>query len=42
MTVVSNGVVERTGICVSSGDKISMNASSDVSISIWGVEESTS
>tara|TARA_R100000231_G_C5321375_1_gene163502 strand:+ start:201 stop:518 length:318 start_codon:yes stop_codon:yes gene_type:complete len=42
MSVVSNGVVERTAIVMSSGDKISLNASSDVSISIYGIEESTS
>tara|TARA_Y100001938_G_C7911410_1_gene339786 strand:+ start:43 stop:360 length:318 start_codon:yes stop_codon:yes gene_type:complete len=42
MSVVSNGVVERTAIVMSSGDKITMNASSDVSISVYGIEESTS
>ena len=42
MSIVSNGVVERTAIVMSSGDKITMNASSDVSISVYGIEESTS
>ena len=42
MSVVSNGVVERTAIVMSSGDKITMNASSDVSISVYGIEESSS
>ena len=42
MSVVSNGVVERIAIVMSSGDKITMNASSDVSISVYGIEESTS
>jgi len=42
MSLNSNGVLERTAIVMSSGDKISLNASSDVSISVYGVEESTS
>jgi len=42
MSIVSNGVVERTAIVMTDGDKISLNASSDVSISVYGIEESTS
>lgn len=42
MSVVSNGVVERTAIVMGAGDKLTMNASSDVSISVYGIEESTS
>lgn len=42
MSVVSNGVVERTGIVMGASDKLTMNASSDVSISVYGIEESTS
>ena len=40
MSVVSNGVVERTAIVMGAGDKLTMNASSDVSISVYGIEES--
>ena len=42
MSVVSNGVVERTAIVMGAGDKLTMNASSDVSVSVYGIEESTS
>ena len=42
MSVVSNGVVERTAIVMGAGDKLTMNSSSDVSISVYGIEESTS
>ena len=42
MSVVSNVVVERTAIVMGAGDKLTMNASSDVSISVYGIEESTS
>ena len=42
MSLASNGVLERTAIVMSAGDKISLNASSDVSISVYGIEESTS
>ena len=42
MSVVSNGVVERTALVMGAGDKLTMNASSDVSISVYGIEESTS
>ena len=35
MSVVSNGVVERTAIVMGAGDKLTMNASSDVSISVY-------
>ena len=40
MSVVSNGVVERTAIVMGAGDKLTLTASSDVSISVWGIEES--
>ena len=42
MSVVSNGVVERTAIVMGADDELTFNASSDVSISIYGIEESTS
>jgi len=40
MSLASNGVLERTAIVMGAGDKISLNASSDVSISVFGIEES--
>jgi|TARA_R100000808_G_C2124053_1_gene134655 hypothetical protein len=35
-----SAVVERTGVVMGAGDKLTLNASSDVSISVWGIEES--
>jgi RIO-like serine/threonine protein kinase len=35
-----SAVVERTAIVMGAGDKLTLNASSDVSISVWGIEES--
>ena len=39
-TLASNGVLERTNIVMGAGDKLTLNASSDVSISVMGIEES--
>tara|TARA_R100000995_G_scaffold82200_1_gene55814 strand:+ start:309 stop:629 length:321 start_codon:yes stop_codon:yes gene_type:complete len=41
-SVAASGVLERTGIVMGAGDKLTLNASSDVSISAYGIEESTS
>ena len=38
----SNAVVERTGVVLGADDELELNATSDVSISVWGIEESTS
>lgn len=41
-SLASNGVLERTAIVMGADDELTLNASSDVSISIYGIEESTS
>jgi hypothetical protein len=41
-SLTASSTLERTAIVMGAGDKISLNASSDVSISIYGIEESTS
>lgn len=35
----AGGVLERTGIVLGAGDKLTLNASADVSISVYGIEE---
>jgi len=40
MSLASNGVLERTNIVMGASDKLTLNASADVSISVFGIEES--